>query len=211
MLTDSQRTCWVENGYIHLQGFFTSHAVDKLESAEKLAWQIAPNYIVVDDLFTGVRSYMSSLPEAERQHQRFKVSDLYLNFQIVRDTLLNPALVEIISELLNEVPVLINTLNLHKGSEQPDHIDTLYMTPLTFQKVVAVWIALEEVSYDSGPVRYYPRSHRIPAFRFSNGGYHEMPDEVNAWRNYIQEQIREFSLTPEYLTAHRGEIGRAHV
>src|SRR5262249_21172006 len=136
----------------------------------------------------------------------FKVSDLYLNFETVRRTLLDGRLVQIVSDVLNDRPILINTLSFQKGSEQPNHIDTLFMTPVSFQKVVAVWIALEDVSADSGPLRYYPGSHRIPAFQFSNGGYHVIPEEMTAWNAYIESQLQEKTLNPKFLLAEKGDL-----
>ena len=60
------------------------------------------------------------------------------------------------------------TPNLEFGSQQEFHFDTFRMPAPIENKMVAAWIALEDVHPDSGPLRYYPGSHKIPPFRFSD-------------------------------------------
>jgi ectoine hydroxylase-related dioxygenase (phytanoyl-CoA dioxygenase family) len=49
-----------------------------------------------------------------------------------------------------------------KGREQLAHSDTIHMTTYPLGYMAAAWIALEDIHPDSGPLVYYPGSHRLP-------------------------------------------------
>ncbi len=142
----------------------------------------------------------------ERKQHHFKVNDLYLVFHGVRNFVLNNAVVEILCDLLGDQPVLCNTLNLEYGSQQADHMDSLYMTPRTMGKVAATWVALEQVHSDSGPLRYYPGSHQIPPYVFSTGSVHFVEAEMPRWQRYMEEEIVRLNLHPQLLLAEPGDL-----
>src|SRR5262245_30167973 len=54
------------------------------------------------------------------------------------------------------------TLNLPASSEQAAHSDAILMTTHPHGYMLAVWFALEDITPDSGPLKIYPGSHRLP-------------------------------------------------
>lgn len=54
------------------------------------------------------------------------------------------------------------TIMGHAGSQQAAHSDSIHMTTYPFGFMVANWTAFEEIEPDSGPLIYYPGSHRLP-------------------------------------------------
>jgi len=206
MPDQSQFEQWKDQGFLYLKRFYDSSEVNLLNSIVERAWNLSPNFIVVDHVVTGKRSYMSSIPTEERETKRFKVNDLYLNFASLRSMVMKQEMLEILTVLLGDKPVLCNTLNLEKGSEQPDHTDTLYMTPRTFQKVVATWTALEDVHPDAGALRFYPMSHKIQPFLFSDGSYHAIDSEMPDWEKHTTSEVKRLGLQPELLLAEAGDV-----
>jgi ectoine hydroxylase-related dioxygenase (phytanoyl-CoA dioxygenase family) len=142
----------------------------------------------------------------ELQTHTFKVNDLYLNFEDIRQAALHERLVPRLRQLLGDEPVLVNSLNLDHGSQQRDHVDSLFMTPRTPGKLAASWIALEDSRPDAGPLRYYPGSHEIPLYQFSNGGPHFVAAEMGQWHAYIDGQLRERGLEAKTFAARRGDL-----
>jgi ectoine hydroxylase-related dioxygenase (phytanoyl-CoA dioxygenase family) len=66
-------------------------------------------------------------------------------------------------ELLLGVTVRpFQTIIGHKGSQQRAHSDSIHMTTYPLGYLAAAWIALEDIGDGSGPLIYYPRSHRLP-------------------------------------------------
>jgi ectoine hydroxylase-related dioxygenase (phytanoyl-CoA dioxygenase family) len=112
----------------------------------------------------------------------------------------------LLQQLLGERPAVCNSLSLEYGTEQPDHVDSLFMTPRTPAHLVAVWVALEDCSPESGLLRYWPGSHRIEPYVFSNGERHFIPGELETWHAWVQSQVEQRGLQPELFQASKGDV-----
>ncbi|MEJ7637841.1 MAG: phytanoyl-CoA dioxygenase family protein [Singulisphaera sp.] len=113
---------------------------------------------------------------------------------------------KLLGRLLNGTPLMFNGLNFEKGSEQRFHFDTFYMPPTTYGKMVATWIALEDIHPDSGPLNYYPKSNQIPAYRFGHGGIWAVPSEMPEFDKYIDGEIAGRGLKPEGFSPKKGDM-----
>jgi hypothetical protein len=71
-------------------------------------------------------------------------------------------LVEIVSVLLGAEALPFQTIMGHKASEQRAHSDAIHMTTYPLGYLAAAWLAFEDIAPDSGPLMYYPGSHRLP-------------------------------------------------
>jgi phytanoyl-CoA hydroxylase len=196
---------WNENGFLVLPGFFSEADIGAVSGAVDHAWSDLGDRVVVDDLVTARRCRIGSLSEEERQH-RFKVNDLYLEDAALRDVGLSARLGMVLSELLGDEPVVCNSLNFEKGSQQADHLDTLFMTPLTQGKLVATWMALEDTEMDAGPLRYYPGSNHIDPYVFSTGSMHVHHSEMDRWSDYMAGQVDRKGLAEQRFLAKRGDL-----
>ena len=56
---------------------------------------------------------------------------------------------------------IYTSLSYKHGSQQKAHVDTPYFWTRPFNLFVGVWLALEDVAPDAGPLFYYPGSHRL--------------------------------------------------
>src|SRR4029077_402352 len=119
----------------------------------------------------------------------YKLNHLYLYDPRVLDLLYTEKLYSVLAELLRDKPVVFNGLNMERGTEQRMHIDTFYMPPRTPNKMVATWIALEDIHPDSGPLGYVPKSHHIPAYRFSHGEIWAKHEEMPAFDAYYDKEL----------------------
>ena len=200
------RKQWEELGYAVLPGFYSGEELDAAQKALEHAWNTNAPRIVVDDLMTGQRLRLKDVTEDARRNHRFKVNDLFLEHGEVRHLALNARLTPIIRDLLGHVPVICNSLSFQQGSGQPDHVDALYMTPPTPGHLVATWVAVEDCDLRAGPLRYYPGSHRIPPYVFSNGKHTYIPEEMDSWNAYMREHVERMGLKPEVFPARRGDV-----
>ena len=74
----------------------------------------------------------------------------------------HPRLREITEVLFGRPTRPFQTITSHKGTEQGAHSDSIHMTTRPPGYLVAAWIACEDIHPDSGPLDYYPGSHRLP-------------------------------------------------
>ncbi len=194
-----------ESGYLTLSGHFRETEIDTVRAATEALLNSKGMEIVVDSLIDGERTFYGLA--RNRESQLFKINDLYLSVPEIRDMALETRLVELLRVLLGgRYPVLCNTLTLIKGSSQPLHIDSLFMTPQTPHHLAASWIAFEDVDPAAGPLVYYPGSHEIPLYRFQNGSHHATSEEFPAWTNYIQCEIERRGLEKKTFLARKGDV-----
>lgn len=205
-IAPEQRDAWERDGYLVLPGFYSEADIDGAQDFAADAWRQKAPRIVVDDLITNERLRLEDVPAAHARDHRFKVNDLYMELEAVRGLALNPRLTPILHALLDEAPVIVNSLNFEQGSMQPDHVDALYMAPITPGKLVAIWVALEDCRPEAGPLRYYPGSHKIDQYRFSNGDTRAIHDEMPAWTAYMYEQSGLRGLRAETFAARKGDV-----
>jgi ectoine hydroxylase-related dioxygenase (phytanoyl-CoA dioxygenase family) len=64
----------------------------------------------------------------------------------------------------NDTPVVFGSLNFERGTEQGIHKDGIFFLAEPCYSMAGVWIALEDINEDSGPLFYIPGSHKWPFF-----------------------------------------------
>ncbi|RYH64239.1 MAG: hypothetical protein EON54_06770 [Alcaligenaceae bacterium] len=62
-------------------------------------------------------------------------------------------------------PVLMGSLQFQKGTQQEAHIDAIFFWPEPSYSMAGVWVALEDIHPDAGPLFYIPGSHKWPFYR----------------------------------------------
>jgi len=202
---------WEAEGFIVLKSFFPADRVQPLNELVDRLWndrRRKDNPLVID-VFDGMpegrRIFFKNSPDESRAYP-YKLNDLYLEYAQVRELVLDARLTRVLHDLLGGVPMVCNTLNFEWGPQQEDHFDTFYMPPREPNRMVAAWIALEDVSPDAGPLRYYPGSHKIPPFLFSHGKTDAIPSELPNFRKYIAHELERRGLRPGMFVAQTGDV-----
>jgi hypothetical protein len=78
------------------------------------------------------------------------------------------------------------TINFHRGSQQELHSDTIHFSSLPERFMCGVWIALEDVTPECGPVVYKPGSHRLPILTMRDVGLNsDRPTYEDYDRHYV--------------------------
>jgi phytanoyl-CoA hydroxylase len=172
ILSDGQASFFSDNGYLVLPKLYTEDEVDAVKEAVDRAWADRSIYNnLTISAFTGtskyIETYLRNCDPAARQFQH-KLNHLYLYDALVLDLLMADKLQNALAQLLDATPLMFNGLNMEHGTEQRMHIDTFYMPPRTFGKMVATWLALEDIHPDSGPLSYYAKSNHITPYKFSH-------------------------------------------
>lgn len=103
----------------------------------------------------------------------------------------NPALLSFLTLALADDPMLFGSLNFEKGSEQRIHVDAIFFWPEPFYSMAGVWIALEDVGENNGPLVYLPGSHQWDMIR-SEDIVSDRPELSSA-----RERARDGLMSPE--------------
>lgn len=130
---------------------------------------------------------------------------------LIKGITLSPALTTLLQFLLDKEVVPFQTINFIQGSGQRAHSDSIHMTTYPLGYLIAVWIALEDVTPDNGPLFYYPGSHKLPYLLnndFNEGstplrlGKKDYPD----YEDMLEELVATQSYTRQEFLAKKGDV-----
>ena len=123
------------------------------------------------------KAFNPDFPIATQRDER-RVQDFWKVSEASKELACYPQLLEILELFYGREPIPFQTLNFKFGSQQRAHSDTIHFSSLPARYMCGVWVALEDITEENGPVFYYPGSHRLPEYDFS--------------------QIRNEAITPSY-------------
>jgi hypothetical protein len=91
-----------------------------------------------------------------------RVQDAWLVNRAIRQLAASKSVMSFLDALYRRRSFPFQTLNFARGSRQATHSDAFHFNSRPAGFMCGVWIALEDIHPDSGPLHYYPGSHRLP-------------------------------------------------
>ena len=83
----------------------------------------------------------------------------YLEHPEVMDIMCSPVIANFFTELKLAVALhLADTWSM--SSEKPWHQDSIHSNPVAFNNYIGAWVAVENVSHETGPFQLIPKSHK---------------------------------------------------
>jgi hypothetical protein len=132
-----------------------------------------------------------------------RIQDAWWISANVMDLALSPLVHTLLRGLYGRTPLPFQTLNFLKGTEQSVHSDTIHFNSMPAGFMCGVWIALEDIDMDNGPLVYYPGSQLLPEITLE-----DMPDgerDYEHYERYIVDLIEREALEPTYGTLRKGQ------
>ena len=134
----------------------------------------------------------------------------HLNVPEIAAILTHPKICDWVRALSGHEPVPYQTIASFTGSEQQTHSDSVHMTTHPLGYMFAAWIAFEDIDEASGPVTYYPKSHRLPYVSSRSVGITDKKTDYTEYhKKYepaIEDLIEKEGLQPQYLTVKKGDV-----
>lgn len=180
---------WFEKGYLIFRGFFNENEVAEVNAE-------------VDQLLE-----KGSVNERKNNKIFFAYRQSEKLGQLVR----RKELVDLMSALTGRRMQPFQSLNFIKGSQQRAHSDSIHMTTYPRGYLTAIWIALEQVDDQSGPLFYYPGSHRLPYVMnsdFDHGGnrYQIGTDANGRYEDKIESILEANNFPKAYFYTEPGDL-----
>lgn len=124
---------------------------------------------------------------------------------------LNSQINGILKMLLGRKVELFQSINFLTGSGQRTHSDFVHMSTYPKGNLIAIWIALEDMSEENGPLHYYPGSHLLPCVL--NEDYENQGNSIllgdktyDKYEDKIEELIEEKKLKKQKFIAKKGDV-----
>lgn len=148
-------------------------------------------------------------PRSDKTIGERRIQDAWTFDADVRAIAANQAVLDLLGKLYGRAAFPFQTLNFPVGTQQDAHSDSVHFSSLPERFMCGVWLALEDVAADAGPLLYYPGSHRWPiltnALIGRRGFDNPLPSAQDpfgpAWRAMAQAQ----GAAPETFLARKGQ------
>lgn len=101
-------------------------------------------------------------PDSDKTVGERRVQDAWKDNDDVRAIAANQAVIDLLGKLYGRAAFPFQTLNFPVGTQQDAHSDSVHFSSLPERFMCGVWLAMEDVGPDAGPLFYYPGSHRWP-------------------------------------------------
>jgi len=180
---------WVRTGYVTLAGLIDDRDIDEMLADQDALWAATEpiEWLVIDGLrWEGADPsplphsrlvQMSAEERARLRAQHTWRSHAFYHFsKPARRVFENAALREACSLIFGRPAIPSFSINFTFGSDQHLHEDSVVFHIQPANYLIGCWIACEDIHPDSGPLVYYPGSHRAPLF--------------SAFDNYPQTNLR---------------------
>jgi len=192
--------CWSTYGYVILDKLIEDRILDEV-------WASYEKAIYSKKIIPPAEPAGDSDPYPGRSLNPHKKNGAFC--QILK----HPALLRSIRLLMEREPKTLQTITSHKGSQQGLHSDSIHMTTYPLGYLSAAWIAFEDIHPDSGPLVYYPGSHRLPYVFSKDIGIAEDDLKKNGYgpyrekyEPYIRQLIDQHHIEPHYFHAKKGDV-----
>ena len=184
-----QVSSFSNNGYAIIKSFFSEAHVDEIN----------------DEVDRMLKSGEASFRYQNKIMFAIHKSDLIKNMGADKD------LLTVLNHLQKENTTLFQSINFKTGSNQRTHSDAIHMSTFPRGKMIAVWVALEDMSTENGPLHYYPGSHKLPYVMnddFGNVGdrFWLGPKDYSDYEDKIQEIIDKRGLEKKVFVASKGDV-----
>lgn len=154
-----------------------------------------------------------------------RIQDAWKAIPEVKAIATAPRVLALLRELYGRRPLPFQTLNFRVGSEQQPHSDTIHFNSKPAGFMCGVWVALEDIDMDNGPVVYYPGSHRwkelalpdVDAFAGVKAGpwerikahlkapFRDTNADYAIYERMIRDRVERSGVQPVYATIRKGQ------
>lgn len=179
-----------ENGYVVIPGLLPESLINQVkEDAETKGFN--PDF------------------ETKTQRDETRIQDFWQKSDSVKELACFPKILEILNMLYGRIPIPFQTLNFRVGTQQKAHSDTIHFSSLPARFMCGVWVALEDITEENGPVFYCQGSHRLPEYNFSHIQSAAKTTSYEDYREYevFMEKIVEVNSFPKKkFLAKKGDV-----
>lgn len=135
---------------------------------------------------------------------RPRLQDVWEKSDACKQIATDPKILDVLGFLYEREPVPFQTLNFHCGTQQPAHSDIIHFHSMPRRFMCGVWVALEDISPDSGPLFYYPGSHNLPDFNVYDMGMTATTWDYPDYEAFMEGLMASHTFEKKYLNAKKG-------
>jgi Phytanoyl-CoA dioxygenase (PhyH) len=144
-----------------------------------------------------------------RNNDGLRIQDAYQFNADVQRIAANPQILTLLSALYGRRAWPFQTLNFPVGTQQHFHSDSIHFSSAPERFMCAVWVALEDIGPEQGPLMYFSGSHKWPIYVNEHVGLTRVGATEEPTQKPFEEMwaalIRANCLKPTHFHAKKGQ------
>jgi hypothetical protein len=138
-----------------------------------------------------------------------RIQDAWTFDANVRRIATNPQIIALLGMLYGRAAWPFQTLNFPVGTEQHFHTDSMHFSAFPERFMCGVWVALEDIDEQNGPLVYYPGSHKWPIYGSEHIGVRAAsqpyPPAQTPWEPLWQALVRVHGVEARRFLPKKGQ------
>ncbi len=213
---------WITEGYVILPNQVTGKEIDAMNDEVTAVWeketpleglQIEGVRRNESDPFGMSHEALLQIPLqqrlAMREEQRWRIHGFHLHSDNARAVFQNKGIQDLCSMIFDCEALPHYSINFMYGSLQELHQDTCVFHVHPRNYLIGAWLACEDVNPDSGPLVYYPGSHRTELFEaFDNYPQTNLrtcsTEDITNYYAHVEQQAARFER--KQFLAKKGDV-----
>lgn len=148
-------------------------------------------------------------PESSKLGGVGRIQDAWQSSDDVKAIAANRAVLGLLSRLYGRQAFPFQTLNFAAGTQQHLHTDAVHFSSIPQRFMCGVWVAMEDIAADAGPLCYVPGSHKWPILDNALIGRRGAGQPIDAVQEPFHEAwyalIAEHPRPAEHFFARKGQ------
>ncbi len=199
---------FVDDGYMKFSIGLDQAFCDAFDADVGRMWEARPQDLAISppgpEGPTSFRDY-----EGPVRDPGYRIPDLHGHSARAQDLYVEPTIFRMIELIYGQRAVAFQSLYFEYGSQQSLHRDPMFVVTDPPAHLLASWVALEDVTPESGPLAYVPKTHRWPWFEFDPGtvvcGAKVPPEKRKEHSDWTRARLEREGLEVQRFTCRRGD------
>jgi phytanoyl-CoA hydroxylase len=185
---------------------------ESLLSFERNGFAVLPGWVQEQTIESINQEIDFKLSKGELKFKnKNKIMFAYRQMPLLRHLAEDAQLLELLGALLGGEVKLFQSINFLTGSEQKSHSDSIHMTTHPLGGLLGVWIALEDITEENGPLHYYPGSHKLPYYLNADYGNEGSawwlgPKDYSEYEKMLATKLKENNIQKQLFKAQKGDL-----
>lgn len=144
------------------------------------------------------------------KREGLRIQDAWVFDADVKAIATNAVIIDLLTKLYGRQAFPFQTLNFPVGTEQHFHSDSAYFSSIPERFMCGVWVAFEDVQPESGPLLYYPGSHKLPLYTNEHIGLTPPADtdetyDYDSYHEFWEKLVAAYGLQPQTFLPKKGQ------
>ena len=181
----------------------TESQVQEFEQTGKLTFKLDISDESLDQIVQAVDEHYE-YDRSKPAHFGTRLQDGWHKVPGVFQLATHPQALAALRQLFGREPLPFQTLNFPIGTAQAVHSDTIHFNSIPSGFMAGVWVALEDIDENNGPLIYYPGSHKLRELSMQDLGLEPGYANYRFYEEAMQDVIVSENLKPELGTMCKG-------